>query len=156
MTDTLTLDLTRVPFLHERRKIAELWEAYKHVEAERSEAAKPYWSKRRKLAAIIEARAKAIRDEYKAECEALDKEMQAVESPFEEKTAVLRDQIEETGAVLWWDDYSGFETCLLTGLPILSGDEVLETEEGDKILAGLIETDVDDIKALAVEPETAE
>jgi len=160
MSDTLTLDLTRIPHLEERRKIAELWEAYKHAEAERSEAAKPYWNKRRELDTVVDAKVQAIRAEHKTEYEALDAQMQAVESPFGEKTAALWDQIEaiggEDGGVLWWEDYGGFERCLLTDLPILDGDEVLETEDGDRILAVLVEKDVDSITALAMEPEAAE
>lgn len=152
MTDTLTIDLTRIPHLAERRRIAELWTAYERVQAEQHAAAKPYWDKRRALDEAVEARVQAIHAEHKAEYDSIDAEMQAAKAPFGEKSAVVWDQIEAFGepggGVLWWDDYSEFERCLLTGLPILSDDEVLETEDGDRILAVLVEKDVDSVEAL--------
>ena len=141
MTDTLQIDLTRIPHLEARRRIVALWEAYGRAEAERNAAAKPFWDKRRDLDKVVDARVAAIRAEHTAEYEVIDKEMQAVEKPFEEKTSVLWNQIDDASGhdLIWWDDYSGFERCVLSGLPLLGNDDLWESDVGEKILAVLVE-----------------
>ena len=159
MTDTLQIDLTRIPHLEKRRRIAALWEDHERIDDESSAAAKPFWDKRRALDNAMEAKVAAIRAAHKAEYETIDDEMRAAEKPFEEQCGALYEQVETFaaagGGVRWWDDYSGIERCALSGLPLLGHDDLWENEAGEKILAALIERD-DAAATVQSEKEPAE
>lgn len=133
----MTIDLSKIPHLEERRKIMALREQRDEIESEQNDASA-------EARAALNAEQSRIwarhREEEKTLLTPLRKAVENLEEPFNGRLEVIDAEIEAICEPLesapdYHDDYCGIHMCALTELILLDGDEVITDEEtGERIL----------------------
>lgn len=132
----MTLDLSNVPHVAERKRIAELQAQRDQLEWDKDEkcadvrrrkhaATEPLWVPFREAVKATEAPFLAEEETISAE---IDKQIEAIDA-----------ELEALPSLYYNEEYTEFYTCEVTGLLVLEDDEVVRDElSGEVILRAVI------------------